>query len=758
MSQLTRENIVFGFLDPKSALRGRKYRERKDGSKYIGNFPSGTGTWAVKLNDWILDPHLKGFTRKELTEYVRIRVKTWREGEDPEERDARDKSAVADAKAAAAATEFTFHFQSEHKGNSARKSKNNTPRKSNEGKLSNGTPRGSFGKPPPSASREPRMDSPLSRSTPNGTPSSIGPPSQLGMSPIERSKYVIKGRDVLIGYWKDSSEIKAINKHAMYGVIQAHGVFRVKVVPETRDGRSTIGNYPASTGGCWVSYDTCVLEKYLKDLTRTEIEEYCRICVVDPDYGGGNQEDGIDRAVREAKKIVAEKAAAKGQNIIEYNRKRVDQLESGAFARQVEKQKKRGELVHTPVKVEVKPTARRSDKATSDARAQKLRLARQEAKEAKERQTANSRGDSDLAEAMRRSGEDQEPPRAQNKHGRNSDVTTTTATGTGAEASWSRHAKDLTNAYGHLSQGSNTPISDKNSVNGGEAEGGKFYQLDRDAQRAKMEKWCSQKPTSRYHRLQGEERRRHIERHIDQKIEAQTGIATAHRPKKRSRTGECPAASPARPGAVSVPSPLARSVSANLQALVTPAALEVAAVHGASRTESPAAQQKVTTQLSPGNIRSNLTLRSLLNSQATPTSGSTVAPQPKPVENTADVQMGDALVEASLPPVTSNSTLSTEPVQNEPSAVTTQPIPMKNAPDIPMVDAPVKVTKTAPPLTSHLTPPAESSPIPASTAEPTAPIAPVQSVQPAKAPPLLQTQQVIITPKSGAPTDRKSVV
>ncbi|KAL5350935.1 hypothetical protein ACLOAV_004508 [Pseudogymnoascus australis] len=384
-----RKHVVFGFLDPKLALHGRKYRERKDGSKYSGNFPSGTGTWAVKPSDWILDPHLIRLNKKELTEYVKIRVKTWRADEDPEVRDSRNKSAVAVAKATAEAAEAAAI--SEQKPNGA----HNTPRKSNEGKLSNGTRHRSFDEPSLSAAREPRMDSSLSRSTPKGTkgtPSNIVPSSHLGISPRERSKYVVKGRDVLIGYWKDSSEPKAMNKHAMYGVIQSHGVFRVKVVPETRDGRFTEGNYPVGPGRCWVHYDTCILEKYLKDLTRTEIEEYCRICVVDQDYGEGNQARAIDRAVREAKGIVAKKAAAKGQDIIEYNRERVDQLELGAFARQVEKQKKRGKTVQTPVKVEVKPTARRSDKATSDARAQKLRLARQEAKKANERETANSRG------------------------------------------------------------------------------------------------------------------------------------------------------------------------------------------------------------------------------------------------------------------------------------------------------------------------------------------------------------------------------
>ncbi|KFZ23980.1 hypothetical protein V502_01538, partial [Pseudogymnoascus sp. VKM F-4520 (FW-2644)] len=475
-----KKHVLYGFLDPKFALHGRKYPERKDGSKYQGNFPSGTGTWAAKSAEWLLDPHLKDLTRKELTEYVRIRMRTWKCDESPQDRDAFDKSAAAEAKAVAAASASESTIKSELKGNSARKAKNSTPRKSNEAQLGKSTPRESFGEPSssnnnstkkvpeqeytPSVKREERAlatsngspfkeshehrlqvtAAPLARepleslkwlplsqgplqtqsraitvlqgirklrgykSTPNAKPSNNSSPRHSETPPGERSKYVIKGKDVLIGYWKDSSEPEVMNKHAMYGVIQAHGVFRVKVVPETRYGRYLEeGNYPKQSGGCWVNYDTCVLEKYLKDLIRTEIEEYCRICVADPDYNNRTQGPAIDRAVQEAKRRVAEKAAAKGLDIIEYNRKRCDQLDKGAIAREVEKQKRNGEVV-APVKAEVKHTAKRSDKATSDARAQMVRLAKKEAKEARERETMNSKGDADMEEAMRRSASEQE--------------------------------------------------------------------------------------------------------------------------------------------------------------------------------------------------------------------------------------------------------------------------------------------------------------------------------------------------------------
>ncbi|KFZ16908.1 hypothetical protein V502_04837 [Pseudogymnoascus sp. VKM F-4520 (FW-2644)] len=843
-----RKHVLYGFLDPKFALHGRKYPERKDGSNYTVKFPSGTGTWATKADEWLLDSHLKDLTRKELTEYVRIRMTTWKIDEKPQERDDLDKSAVAEAKAAAAASESTI--KSENKGNSARKATN-----------SKGTPRESFGGPSPSnnnsttkvpeqvytpsvkgeerapatsngrplgksASREPTMASPLPRSTPNAKSSDSGSSKPLEIPPGERSKYVIRGKDVLIGYWKDSSEPEVMNKHAMYGVIQAHGVFRVKVVPETRYGRYfEEGNYPKQTGGCWVNYDTCVFEKPLKDLARTEIEEYCRICVADPDYNNRSQGPAIDRAVQEAKRRVAEKAAAKGLDIIEYNRKRCDQLDKGAVAREAEKQKRNGEVA-TPVKAEVKHTAKRSDRATSDARAQMVRLARKEAKEARERETRNSKGDADMEEAMRRSASEQEALKALKKSNQNSNASPATPGGVnnsnGVETTWSRHTKDLTSAYSHLRQGNSTPNSDAGSVNGAECDNVKFYLLDRDTQRVKMERWCKLKPTSKYHTMDREGQKRHVEKHIDQLIARQTGAATSRRPKKRSRTGDYSSASQSQPGMVSAPSPLAgmtratstpATTATNSQEPVatpadtlfatpaTPAAPEVAAVQSSSRTESPAARQKVPSEPSARNIRTNLTLRSVLNEPITPIqSENEVTPQPEPAENTADIPMVDAPVENtttpaqpvgsnSTPPVETSAnpvaTVEAQAVQDGPTAATTQPTPVENAADeqrsvskpyeppsvvaipeetekpplakaetdVPMADAPIETTP-APALTLPLDSTESSAAPEAIEPHPAhdSPVSAEQSLKPQFAPHL--QQQLFSTPQNPRiPTD-----
>ncbi|KFY90766.1 hypothetical protein V500_04962, partial [Pseudogymnoascus sp. VKM F-4518 (FW-2643)] len=109
---------------PKSVLYACKYPERKDGTRYQGNFLLGTGSWAAKSNTWLLDPHLKSLSKKELTEYVRIRVGTWKPDERPKERDALNARTVADAKVAAATTER--QEKTKGKENSARKAKSTT--------------------------------------------------------------------------------------------------------------------------------------------------------------------------------------------------------------------------------------------------------------------------------------------------------------------------------------------------------------------------------------------------------------------------------------------------------------------------------------------------------------------------------------------------------------------------------------------------------------------------------------------------------
>ncbi|KFZ18156.1 hypothetical protein V502_04258 [Pseudogymnoascus sp. VKM F-4520 (FW-2644)] len=103
----------------------------------------------------------------------------------------------------------------------------------------------------------------------------LGPPTKFqATTPRNFSE---DGKGVLLGYWKLSPEQRIADKHAIHGIIWRNGAVRLKIVPYKRDGNPVEGNSPSGLGIYHVSYDDSVFEPYLEGLTRTEIEEYCRV-------------------------------------------------------------------------------------------------------------------------------------------------------------------------------------------------------------------------------------------------------------------------------------------------------------------------------------------------------------------------------------------------------------------------------------------------------------------------------------------------
>ncbi|KAI0830446.1 hypothetical protein F5Y06DRAFT_206839 [Hypoxylon sp. FL0890] len=82
---------------------------------------------------------------------------------------------------------------------------------------------------------------------------------------------------ILVGVWSKSSPPDNDDKHAVYGILGANDMFRVKLVKETKDGRFINDNFPPGAGALWISYDEVIFLEHLKDLTRPEIKEYVRI-------------------------------------------------------------------------------------------------------------------------------------------------------------------------------------------------------------------------------------------------------------------------------------------------------------------------------------------------------------------------------------------------------------------------------------------------------------------------------------------------
>ena len=88
---------------------------------------------------------------------------------------------------------------------------------------------------------------------------------------------------IMVGYWRGSSEKLPRDRHAVYGILGQNGTFRVKVVRETRYGRYVDGNFPSGAGALWIRYNDVKLEPLIKNLSRPELKEYCRLrqCQID---------------------------------------------------------------------------------------------------------------------------------------------------------------------------------------------------------------------------------------------------------------------------------------------------------------------------------------------------------------------------------------------------------------------------------------------------------------------------------------------
>ncbi|KAI4866984.1 hypothetical protein F4820DRAFT_415064 [Hypoxylon rubiginosum] len=118
---------------------------------------------------------------------------------------------------------------------------------------------------------------------------------------------------ILVGVWSKSTapEIKA--KHAVYGILGANDMFRVKLVRETIEGKFVDDNFPSGAGALWIPYDEVMFLDHLKDLSRPEVKEYVRIRQSQIDAGEMGDDQRIaneTKAVYEAQTRAAAIAAA----------------------------------------------------------------------------------------------------------------------------------------------------------------------------------------------------------------------------------------------------------------------------------------------------------------------------------------------------------------------------------------------------------------------------------------------------------------
>ncbi|KAI1457823.1 hypothetical protein F4805DRAFT_426473 [Annulohypoxylon moriforme] len=104
---------------------------------------------------------------------------------------------------------------------------------------------------------------------------------------------------ILVGVWSKSPADDIDDKHAVFGILGANDMFRVKLVKETKDGRFMEDSFPTGAGALWISYDEVIFLEHLKELTRPEIKEYVRIRQTQIDAG----ETSAERVANETQAV-----------------------------------------------------------------------------------------------------------------------------------------------------------------------------------------------------------------------------------------------------------------------------------------------------------------------------------------------------------------------------------------------------------------------------------------------------------------------
>ncbi|KAL2116901.1 hypothetical protein VTJ04DRAFT_9069 [Mycothermus thermophilus] len=289
------KHAVVGFIDVRDRLRTRIQPTTRDGRPMDHRYPipPGPGGSWVTFDKVAFDAHLVGHNHHVIKEYVKIR------SEDSHKDDSTEERAKADLEAIELAAERV---------------RNNPPPETPT------APQIAYGPEIPANAVMPNRPEAKRRRL----------AGSLG-APTESPKFVqstiddLPGRRptrVLIGYWKYSSEEDPANKHAVFGVLGSNDMFRVKLTRETRDGRTVLGNFPSGAGALWIHWDEVEFEPHLRNLSRHEIKEYCRVRQMQMDAGETPEERIANetKAVYEAQQRVIQ-AMSMGTSI---NRSRDD--------------------------------------------------------------------------------------------------------------------------------------------------------------------------------------------------------------------------------------------------------------------------------------------------------------------------------------------------------------------------------------------------------------------------------------------------
>ena len=289
------KHCVVGFIDSRDRLRTRIQcftRTKEVINTRIFPIPPGPGGSWVTFERVVFNSHLVGLDHNEVKEYVKIRSEQNLTEESSDERRDSEIAAAREAKIRIAAnpppeTNLPPHIAWGKEIPEHAQSSRPEKRRRTTGNTVN------------TAGARAANSLPLQRA------SSVAqsPQQTRGTSPVAGFKPV----RILIGCWTKSSAEDDNDKHAVFGILGANDMFRVKLMRETMDGRYCEGNFPIGAGALWINYDEVKFLPHLRNLTRPEVKEYIRIRQKQMDLGETEESRVANetQAVYEAQRRVA---------------------------------------------------------------------------------------------------------------------------------------------------------------------------------------------------------------------------------------------------------------------------------------------------------------------------------------------------------------------------------------------------------------------------------------------------------------------
>ncbi|KAL8282160.1 hypothetical protein RB597_009726 [Gaeumannomyces tritici] len=305
------KHAVIGFIDVRDRLRTRVQQVSRTGKLVIDRYPlpPGPGGSWVTFERIVFEEHLVYLDHDQVKEYVKVRVETFGTEKTEEEAQKNNADAVKEAMARvsakpapetglAPAIAYGESIPEQVKQNSLHEKKKRRLNASFAGAAQS----------PPTI-----VPGPL-----EGQDGAVPGPRIVSRAPRASIVDDLPGTRptrILVGYWSNSSAEDALDKHAVIGVLGTNDMFRVKLTRQTRDGRAVFGNFPQGPGALWISYEDVVFEPHLRDLSRSEVKEYCRVRQHQLDRLGGKDEAPEERIANETKAVYdAQLRVAAGPN------------------------------------------------------------------------------------------------------------------------------------------------------------------------------------------------------------------------------------------------------------------------------------------------------------------------------------------------------------------------------------------------------------------------------------------------------------